>query len=223
MILAGILMAAQIPIGWWMVHSGLHRELMANKLKPGVSQYRMATHLIIPFMMYGIFLYNGLSMFLTPQNHSNVHNIGKFRFLGKGIIALLLLGSAMGSFLTALDAAEPEYARKWLPDDLFAMVPKWKNIFENPVTVQFIHRYLGYITFAAINVAYFLGRKMHLHPRAMTALKGVMVLGYSQLALGITTLYFRDPAVLAWLHQNFSIILYTFLIWLVHEIRRLPK
>uniref|UniRef100_A0A914XYP2 Uncharacterized protein n=1 Tax=Panagrolaimus superbus TaxID=310955 RepID=A0A914XYP2_9BILA len=223
MLFAGLLMAAQIPIGWWMLNSGLHRELMANKEKPGVSQYRMATHLVVPFMMYGVFLYSGLSMFLKPQDHSNVAKIGQLRFLGKGLIAMLLVGSGMGCFLTALDAAEPEYARKWLPDDLFVMVPKWKNIFENPVTVQFIHRYLGYISFAVINATYFIGRRMHLHPRAMTALKGMMALGYAQLVLGVSTLYFRDPAILAWLHQNFSIILFTFLIWLVHEIRRLPK
>lgn len=48
----------------------------------------------------------------------------------------------MGSFLTALDAAEPEYARKWLPDDLFVMEPKWKNIFENKITANFVHRYI---------------------------------------------------------------------------------
>lgn len=70
LLLAGILLTAQIPLGWWMVHSGLHRELMANKEKPGVSQYRMAAHLIIPFFLYGIFVYNGLSMLLKPQDVS---------------------------------------------------------------------------------------------------------------------------------------------------------
>uniref|UniRef100_A0A914PNQ6 Uncharacterized protein n=1 Tax=Panagrolaimus davidi TaxID=227884 RepID=A0A914PNQ6_9BILA len=59
---------AEIPIGWWMVNSGLHHELMANKKKPGVSQYRMAIHLIIPFFMFGVFLYSALSMFLKPQD-----------------------------------------------------------------------------------------------------------------------------------------------------------
>ena len=83
-----------------MVHSGLHKELMANKEKPGVSQYRMAAHLITPFLMYGIFLYSGLSMFLKPQDHSSVPKIGRLRVLGKSLIGALLLTSFMGLLLS---------------------------------------------------------------------------------------------------------------------------
>ena len=36
----------------------------------------------------------------------------------------------------------PKMADKWVPDDLMAFDPKWKNIFENPTTVQFNHRHL---------------------------------------------------------------------------------
>ncbi len=42
----------------------------------------------------------------------------------------------------------PKFADKWIPEDLFALedgdgTGKWKNLFENPTTVQFIHRLLG--------------------------------------------------------------------------------
>ena len=36
----------------------------------------------------------------------------------------------------------PKMADKWIPDDLWAISPKWKNIFENPTTAQFDHRLL---------------------------------------------------------------------------------
>ena len=50
-------MAAQLPLGWWMVHSGLHRELMANKEKPGVSQYRMGCIFDYTFLdVWSVFL-----------------------------------------------------------------------------------------------------------------------------------------------------------------------
>lgn len=71
MTIAGLLMLAQIPLGWYMLNSGLNRNLMANKKKPGVSQYRMAVHLITPFFMFGIFLYNALSLLVEPQNVSS--------------------------------------------------------------------------------------------------------------------------------------------------------
>ncbi|CAJ0945904.1 unnamed protein product, partial [Mesorhabditis belari] len=66
--MAGLLMCLQITLGWYMLNSGLHRELMANKKKPGVSQYRMAFHLIDPFLIFGIFFYNASSLLLQPQN-----------------------------------------------------------------------------------------------------------------------------------------------------------
>ncbi|CAJ0945974.1 unnamed protein product, partial [Mesorhabditis belari] len=222
MFMAGLLMFLQIPLGWYMLNSGLHRELMANKKKPGVSQYRMAFHLIDPFLMFGIFFYNALSLLLQPQNHCNVAKIGNARLFGKILIGLLLVGSFMGSFLTALDAAEPEYARAWFPDDLWVLVPKWRNLFENPVTANFVHRYLGYATFAMINVTFFYSRRLCLLPRASLALKGIMALGYSQLFLGIITMYFRDPPVVAWLHQNFALHLFSAILWFAHEIRPLP-
>jgi len=36
----------------------------------------------------------------------------------------------------------PKMADRWIPTDLLAFDPKWKNIFENPTTVQFNHRHL---------------------------------------------------------------------------------
>ena len=52
-----------------------------------------------------------------------------------------------GAFVAGLDAglvynSWPKMADKWVPDDLMAFDPKWKNIFENPTTVQFNHRHL---------------------------------------------------------------------------------
>ena len=52
-----------------------------------------------------------------------------------------------GAFVAGLDAgltynSWPKMADKWIPDDLLAISPKWKNIFENTTTVQFDHRLL---------------------------------------------------------------------------------
>jgi heme A synthase len=33
-------------------------------------------------------------------------------------------------------------ADRWIPDDILAMTPKWKNVFDNATTVQFNHRHL---------------------------------------------------------------------------------
>ena len=36
----------------------------------------------------------------------------------------------------------PKFADRWIPSDLWAFHPKWKNLFENHTTVQFNHRHL---------------------------------------------------------------------------------
>ena len=52
-----------------------------------------------------------------------------------------------GAFVAGLDAGLtyntwPKMADRWVPDDLWALAPRWKNVFENATTVQFNHRYL---------------------------------------------------------------------------------
>lgn len=36
----------------------------------------------------------------------------------------------------------PKYADRWVPENLASRVPAWRNLFENEVTVQFMHRNL---------------------------------------------------------------------------------
>lgn len=55
--------------------------------------------------------------------------------------------SLSGAFVAGLDAglvynSFPKMADRWIPDDLLAFSPTFKNIFENPTTVQFNHRIL---------------------------------------------------------------------------------
>lgn len=52
-----------------------------------------------------------------------------------------------GAFVAGLDAglvynSWPKYAGSWIPEDLWLKEPKWRNIFENPATAQFMHRNL---------------------------------------------------------------------------------
>ena len=52
-----------------------------------------------------------------------------------------------GAFVAGLDAGLvyntwPKMADRWVPDDLWALSPRTKNIFENATTVQFNHRHL---------------------------------------------------------------------------------
>lgn len=55
-------------IGWWMVKSGLNPSQNSNKEIPRVSQYRLATHLTMAFVLYTVFLWTGLSHIFKPHD-----------------------------------------------------------------------------------------------------------------------------------------------------------
>ena len=62
-------------------------------------------------------------------------------------ITLPSLPPSLGAFVAGLDAglvynSFPKMGGQWIPEDLFAMSPKLKNITENPTTTQFSHRLL---------------------------------------------------------------------------------
>uniref|UniRef100_A0A1I7XE18 Bestrophin homolog n=1 Tax=Heterorhabditis bacteriophora TaxID=37862 RepID=A0A1I7XE18_HETBA len=55
---------------------------------PRVSQYRLATHLSLAFVLYSIFLYNGISHLCKPTDYSNIQKLGMLRGLSHGTKAL---------------------------------------------------------------------------------------------------------------------------------------
>lgn len=62
-------------------------------------------------------------------------------------IFTIIFACYLGAFVAGLDAGlvyntYPKMSDKWIPDDLLAFSPKWKNFFENSTAVQFDHRWL---------------------------------------------------------------------------------
>lgn len=58
----------------------------------------------------------------------------------------------LGAFVAGLDAgliynSFPKMADRWIPSDILAFTPVFKNFTENPTTVQFDHRILVRIYF----------------------------------------------------------------------------
>jgi cytochrome c oxidase assembly protein subunit 15 len=125
---------------------------------------------------------------------------------------LLIMQIAAGAFVAGLDAGMgyntwPLMDGAIIPNGLFAMDPAWRNIFENAMTVQFIHRGIAYLIVAY--VAYLVWRRSRdggfggVHgwlPRI-----GILVL--LQVCLGIATLLASVPISLAVGHQSLAFML----------------
>uniref|UniRef100_A0A7E4ZW93 Cytochrome c oxidase assembly protein COX15 n=1 Tax=Panagrellus redivivus TaxID=6233 RepID=A0A7E4ZW93_PANRE len=228
MVFATALLLTQGGIGWWMVKSGLDPSQNSDKDVPRVSQYRLATHLTLAFVLYSVFLWTGFSHILPAADHSKLAKIKKLRGMAHGSKTLIFTTAIMGAFVAGLDAglvynSWPKYADRWVPEHLMSKVPAWRNFFENQVTVQFIHRNLAYLTLLSISATWLVGRRLGLSPRAKAALHGLMAMGYAQALLGISTLVHFVPVWLAALHQSGSMALISFALWFTHEIRRVPK
>lgn len=221
----GALIGAQGLMGWYMVKSGLEDRFHEANDVPRVSQYRLAAHLSFAFVLYTLFLWSSLGILLPAQRMATVtKQMARFRMLAHTTKGMVFLTALSGAFVAGLDAglvynSFPKMADRWIPSDILAMSPKLKNLTENPTTVQFDHRILGTTTLALISGLYLLSRGLPLPPRAYRASKAVMVMGWAQVLLGISTLLTYVPVSLAATHQSGSLVLLSFAVWLTHELK----
>ncbi|XP_068544311.1 heme A synthase COX15 [Anas acuta] len=214
-------------LGWYMVKSGLEEKPDSYDI-PRVSQYRLAAHLGSALVLYSASLWTGLSLLLPRHQLPETRQLVRLRHFAHGTTALVFLTALSGAFVAGLDAglvynSFPKMGERWIPDDLLAFSPTLRNIFENPTTVQFDHRILGTATVTAITALYLFSRKIPLPRRTRTAVASLLAVACMQVGLGISTLLLYVPTPLAATHQSGSLALLSVALWLMAELRRLPK
>ncbi|XP_007903871.1 cytochrome c oxidase assembly protein COX15 homolog [Callorhinchus milii] len=214
-------------LGWYMVKSGLEEKKDSHDV-PRVSQYRLAAHLGSALLLYCASLWTGLSLLLPPRQLPNTRQMALMRQFARGTGGLVFVTALSGAFVAGLDAglvynSFPKMGERWVPDDLLAFSPTLRNVFENPTTVQFDHRILGIASVTAVTALYALSRRMPMPRRTQMAIASLLGMVYIQAGLGISTLLLYVPTPLAVTHQSGSLVLLSLALWLVHELRRLPK
>ncbi|KAB0801628.1 hypothetical protein PPYR_03814 [Photinus pyralis] len=228
----GGLILAQGLFGWYMVKSGLEKKDDDNTVVR-VSQYRLATHLSLAFVLYSLFLWSSLDHLLPAETISNISNNAiknarKFRMFAHSCKGMVFFTAVSGALLAGIDGglvynSFPKMADKWIPDDILAYKPTLKNFTENPTTVQFDHRILGITTLTLISTLWILSKRRTLPPRAYIATNALATMAWLQVILGISTLLMYVPVPLAASHQSGSLVLLSLAVWLTHELKRLPK
>ncbi|XP_040848260.1 cytochrome c oxidase assembly protein COX15 homolog isoform X4 [Ochotona curzoniae] len=205
-------------LGWYMVKSGLEEKPDSYDI-PRVSQYRLAAHLGSALVLYCASLWTSLSLLLPQHKLPETRQLLQLRRFAHG---------TAGAFVAGLDAglvynSFPKMGDSWIPEDLFTFSPILRNVFENPTMVQFDHRVLGITSVTAITVLYFLSRRVPLPRRTRMAAVTLLALAYTQVGLGISTLLMYVPTALAATHQSGSLALLSGALWLMNELRRVPK
>ena len=234
------LIAFQGVLGWWMVKSGLVDDLFAAGSHPRVSQYRLTAHLGTAFVCYTAMLWNGLQVLrerglvndlgraaslLETLRHPSLR---VFRGCVGALAGLVFLTAMSGGLVAGLDAGliyndfpymgvgftpprselfSDFYARRADRSDLW-----WRNMLENPSTVQLDHRILATSTFTAVMALWALSRfsprlRKRLPKDVGSAVNHVVYLVWLQVILGISTLIYMVPVPLAATHQAGSLAL----------------
>lgn len=207
-----LLGAFQGVIGWWMVKSGLVDQ-------PDVSQYRLATHLIVAFLIIALGLWFALDL-LTPQAQHTALPLRRFVTVAVGMVFITVFSGALVAGLNAgmIYNTFPLMLGEVFPSEGFQMTPWYRNFFEDIPTVQFVHRVLALSTFALVLVIWWLARQSVPEIRKRANILLLVVLG--QVTLGIMTLLLVVPIPLAAAHQAGAVALLATAVWLRHAMRR---
>jgi cytochrome c oxidase assembly protein subunit 15 len=217
--------ALQGAIGWWMVASGL-----ADRVE--VSQYRLATHLVLACLIYIALVWTAMR-WQDERAHSLFEELGKtgppvtVRVTAVGLVILLLAQIYLGALVAGLRAGHafntwPLIDGGFVPQAsrLLFEVPLWRNFFENPLTVQFDHRMLGYLIGLLALLQLFKVAQLPKPNRVFTGAVLLVAAVIVQVALGIWTLLSVAALPLALLHQATAMITLTLAV--IHAATTIP-
>ncbi|MBN8846711.1 MULTISPECIES: COX15/CtaA family protein [unclassified Sphingomonas] len=131
----------QGAIGWWMVSSGL-------SVRTDVSHIRLAVHLLTALLILATIVWTALDLGALARDP--LARPARMRPLA--LLALLLLGAQImyGAFTAGLDAGYafaswPLMGDSLFPADVPMLTPALSNAVDNPIVVQFIHRWLAFV------------------------------------------------------------------------------
>jgi cytochrome c oxidase assembly protein subunit 15 len=122
----------------------------------------------------------------------------------------------LGALVAGIDAGRtftdwPLMAGGLLPPGMMELQPWWRNFFENPGMVQFIHRMSGYLLLAFAVVVWLRGRRSA-HPLTRGAFTAVFAVLLLQVVLGILTVLYIAPWPLAIAHQVVAVLLWVLIL-----------
>ncbi|PTS72853.1 heme A synthase, partial [Sphingomonas sp. HMWF008] len=183
----------QGAIGWWMVSSGLAK-------RTDVSHVRLAVHLVTALTLLAGTVWTALD--LRDLANNRLANPARLRAFAGVALLLLLVQIMFGAFTAGLDAGYAFSSWPLMGDEIFPAAtpmvdPLWRNAVDNPVAVQFIHRWLAFVAAAGV---VWLGLKA-IRAGAPRVGWAVIVLVAAQILLGIATLLSGVEIVVAVAHQ----------------------
>lgn len=203
----------QGAVGWWMVASGLTERVE-------VSQYRLATHLMLALLIFAGIVWTVRRL----KERSQIAAPARLRVTSALLLVVTFVQIYFGALVAGLRAGRayntwPQIDGALIPsgDRLWFETPWWRNMFDNVLTVQFEHRMTAYALFVLAALHAFDA----VRSRAGAAASGALLLLGAvslQAGLGILTLLNQVPIGLALAHQAVAIVVLTLAVMQVERL-----
>ena len=201
--------ALQGAVGWWMVASGLSQRVE-------VSQYRLATHLVLALLIFAAIVWTLRRLADRPPSAASL----RLKITSVALLVLTFVQLYLGALVAGLRAGKvyntwPEIDGAFVPSAarLFFEAPWWRNLFDNTLTVQFEHRMTAYVLFALAALHAFDAVRSRAGTAAVNGALWLAAAVTLQATLGILTLLNQVPISLALAHQAVAIVVLTLAIF----------
>lgn len=198
----------QGAIGWWMVTSGLVDV-------PEVSHIRLAVHLLTALLIFAATVWVAMDLRLLARDGAATPV--KMPLLGIWALCVLFLQFLFGAYVAGLEAGYafntwPKMGDAWFPADAPMLEPFLRNFADNPIVVQFIHRWLAFVVGA---VAIWLAARAWAKGLRVDALLLAGAVA-AQILLGVLTLLSGVLIDIAVAHQGMAALLLAALLNVAH-------
>jgi heme a synthase len=199
-----VLGGLQGAMGWYMVKSGLVDD-------PRVSQFRLAAHLGLAFVIYGAMLWISLGL-LRPTRPAV--GSARERMLSSVLVALVFVMVITGALMAGIRAGYayntfPLMNGHLVPPEILMIDPWWRNFGYNMATVQFDHRLFAWLLLGAVLVAWWRITRRTDNDAAHFWAHALLATAVLQFTLGVLTLINGVPLVMAALHQAGSVLVFS--------------
>ena len=201
----------QGAIGWWMVASGL-------SVRTDVSHVRLAVHLLTALTILAGIVWTALDLLALHRN--TLAHPARLTGVAIAALALLFVQLVYGAFTAGLDAGYVFASWPLMGDAIFPsgvpMVdPSWRNAIDNPVVVQFIHRWWAFA--AGVGLTWLAVRATRTGSKAGFWVIALLTL---QIVLGIATLMSGVQIDVAVAHQGNAALLLIATVFAAHACGR---
>ncbi|WP_299323625.1 COX15/CtaA family protein [Parasphingopyxis sp.] len=201
----------QGAIGWWMVASGLVD-------RPDVSHIRLAVHLMTALFILGGLVWTALDLFALDRNAEA--QPARMTGFSLGVLLVLAIQIMLGAFVAGLKAGYafatwPLMGNEFFPANTPMLETAWRNLVDNPIVVQFAHRWWAVVTVIAL---VWMARKVRKEHRMASV--AIHTAFGTQFLLGIATLLSGMNIVIATSHQAVGALVVITAAWGAHLIGR---